>query len=104
MQVTDAEAALKAGMAKVSELESRIADAPEPVEAPPQVNALAFMKTRCECSFEYKARVPGCMHAFPSLLTCQVEGLQPYDKSTILDMRVQPACHNLVFRSERAHV
>ncbi len=37
MQVTGAEAALKAGMAKVSELESRIADAPEPVEAPPQV-------------------------------------------------------------------
>ena len=67
VQVTDAEAALKAGMAKVSELESRIADAPEPVEAPPQVSALAFVKTWCECSLEYIARVPGVYGCFPWL-------------------------------------
>ncbi len=34
LQVADAEAALKAGMAKVSELESRAAAAPEPVRYP----------------------------------------------------------------------
>ena len=33
VQVVDAEAALKAGMAKVSELESKAAAAPEPVRA-----------------------------------------------------------------------
>ena len=47
MQVADAEAALKAGMAKVSELERRLAAAPEPVESPPQVPSMLL---RMPCS------------------------------------------------------
>ena len=37
MQVADAEEALKAAMARVTELEGRPAAAPEPTEAAPQV-------------------------------------------------------------------